>query len=160
MNAPQINQNKTVSKVNFSIIHLVIVYEHTSLIIQTHYTWMTSLFISAKVILDRMPQNAFSKSNAPSVLLSLVLTHPFLNGCLFGVCFLGFMHSSSFWLVLCSHLSPTALNSNLPYWKMDNFGKALNAKSTFIGLKLFHQSGPAVYFSPRNGLKYANVNER
>ena len=32
---------KTVSKVNFSIIHLVTVSELTSLIIQTHYTWTT-----------------------------------------------------------------------------------------------------------------------
>ena len=31
----------------------------------------------------------------------------------------------------------------------------------FIGLtNFFYQSGPAVYFSPRNGFKYANVNEQ
>ena len=44
-----------------------------------------------------------------------MLTHPFLNVCcLVGVCFLGFVHSSSSSLVSCSHLSPTASNSNLP----------------------------------------------
>ena len=41
--------------------------------------------------------------------------HPFLNGCcLVGVCFLGFLYSSSSSSVSCSHLSPTASNSNQP----------------------------------------------
>ena len=40
--APPISQNKTVSKVNFSTIHLVrTVCELTSSIIQRHYTWTT-----------------------------------------------------------------------------------------------------------------------
>ena len=38
---------------------------------------------------------------------------------------------------MCSHLSRTASNSNLPYLKMANFRKASNAKSVFIGLQLF-----------------------
>ena len=54
------------------------------------------LFTSAKVILDQRPQNTFSKNNSSCVLLSLIPTRSFLNGCcLVGVCFLGFMHSSS-----------------------------------------------------------------
>ena len=73
------------------------------------------LFTSVKVILDRRPQNTFSKNNALCVLLSLMPTHPFLNGCcLVGVCFLGFVHSSSSSSVLYSHLSPTASYSNPP----------------------------------------------
>ena len=73
------------------------------------------LFTSAKVILDQRLQNTFSKNNAPCVLLSLLPTRPFLNGCrLVGVSFLGFVLSSSSSLVSCSHLSPTALNSNPP----------------------------------------------
>ena len=43
---------------------------------------------------------------------------------------------------------------------MADFRKALNTKLMFIGLKtFFDQSGPAVYLSPGNGLKYANVHE-
>ena len=72
------------------------------------------LFTSAKVVLDRRPHNTFSNTNAPCVLLSLMPTRPFLNGCLVGVCFLGFVHSSSSSSVSCSHLSPTASNSNQP----------------------------------------------
>ena len=42
-------------------------------------------------------------------------THSLLKGCcLVGVCFLGFMQSSSSSSVSYSHLSPTASNSNLP----------------------------------------------
>ena len=49
------------------------------------------LFTSVKVVLDRRPQNTFSKNNAPCVLLSLMPMHPFLNkSCLVGVCFLAF----------------------------------------------------------------------
>ena len=71
------------------------------------------LFTSAKVVLDRRPQNTFSKHNELCVLLSLMPTCPFLNGCcLVRVCFLGFVHFSSSSSVLCSHLSPTASNSN------------------------------------------------
>ena len=95
------------------------------------------LLASAKVILYRRPQNEFSKNNAPCVLLSLMPTRPFLNGyCLVGVCFLGFMHSSSSSSVLCSHLSLTAPNSGPLYQKMANFCKTSNAKSLFIGLTL------------------------
>ena len=73
------------------------------------------LFTSAKAVLDRRPKNTFTKNNVPCVLLSLMLTRPFLNGCcLVGVCFLGFMHSSSSSSVSCSHLSPTAFNSPTP----------------------------------------------
>ena len=97
-----------------------------------------TLFTSAKVVLDRRPHNTLSKSNAPCVLLSLMSMYSFLNGCcLVGVCFLGFVHSSSSLLVLYSHLSPTALNSNPPYWKMADFRKALDAKLKLIGLKTF-----------------------
>ena len=84
-------------------------------LIQTHYTQMTILSTSLKVILDRRPQNTFSKNNAPCVLLSLMPTRPFLNSCcLVGVCFPGFVHSTSCSSVSCSHLSPTASNSNPP----------------------------------------------
>ena len=85
-------------------------------------------------------------------------THPFLNSCcLVGACFLGFLHSSSSSSVSCSHLSLTALYSNLPYLKMANFRKALNTKSMFIGLNnLVDQPGSAVYFRLGNSLKYAN----
>ena len=64
--------------------------------------------------------------------------HPFLNGCyLVGDSFLGFLHSSSSSPVSCSHLSPTASNSNLPYLKVANC------------IKLWMQSGCSlVYFSP------------
>ena len=62
VDAPPISQNKTVSKVNFSIIYLVrTVCELTSLIIQTHYTRSTILFTSAKVVLQLGPHNTFFK---------------------------------------------------------------------------------------------------
>ena len=65
-----------------------------------------------KVVLDQRLHNTFSKNNAPCVLLSLMLTRPFLNSCcLVGVCFLGFMHSSS---SSCIRLPLTASNSNPP----------------------------------------------
>ena len=110
-------KTKQYQEVNFSIIYLLrTVCELTSSIIQTHYTQKTLiLFTSVKVILDRRLQNTFSKNNTLCVLLSLMPTHPFLNSCcLVGVCFLGFMPSSSFSLVSCSYLSPTASNSNPP----------------------------------------------
>ena len=73
------------------------------------------LFTSAKVDLDRRPHNTYSKNNAPCVLLLLIPTRLFLNSCcLVGACFLGFMHSSSSSSVSCSHVSPTASNSNPP----------------------------------------------
>ena len=85
------------------------------------------LFVSAKVILDRGPQNTFSKNNATCVLLSLMPTRSFLNSCcLVGVCFLGFVRSFSSSSVLCSHLSvisPTASDLNPPYRKMANIRK-------------------------------------
>ena len=50
------------TKVTFSIIHFVrTVRELIFSILQTHYTQMTILFTSAKVVLDRRPQNTFSK---------------------------------------------------------------------------------------------------
>ena len=162
MGAPPINQNKKVSKDNFPTISLVrTVCELTFSIIQTHNKTGTLghsdafiLFTSAKIVADQRPQNTFSKSNAPCM-----LTRPFLNGCdLVGACFLGFLHSSSSLSVSCSHLSPTALTSNPPYRKRANFRKALNAKFMFFGLQnFFDQAGPAIYFIPGNGLKYANV---
>ena len=80
------------------------------------------LFTSVKVVLNRRPQNTFSKNNAPCALLLLMPTSPFLNVCcLVRVCFLGFVQSSSSLSVSCSHLSRTA--SNLPYRKMANFLK-------------------------------------
>ena len=104
-------------------------FYHTSSIIQTHYSDDFILFTLPKVVLHQRPQNTFSKSNAPCVLLSLMLTRPFLNGCcLVGVCFLGFVHSSSSLSVSCSLLSPTASNWNPPYQKMANFHTASNAK--------------------------------
>ena len=80
------------------------------------------LLTSANVVLDRRPLNTFSKTNALCVLLSLMPTCPFFNVCgLVGVCFLGFVPSSSSSSVLCSYLSPTA--SNPPHRKMANFRK-------------------------------------
>ena len=113
-------EEEAVSKVNFSIIHLVrTVSELTFSIIQTHYT-RTTLFC----LHLQKSQNTFSKNNAPCVLLSLMPTRPFLNGCcLVGVCFFGFVHSSSSSSVSCSHFSPTASNSNPPYRKMANLHK-------------------------------------
>ena len=84
------------------------------------------LFTSAQVILNQRLRNTFSKNNAPCVLLSLMPMRPFLNGCcLVGVCFLGFVHSSSSLSVSCSHLSPTPSNSNPPNRKMANLRKVL-----------------------------------
>ena len=89
--------------------------------------------------------------------------HPFLNGCcLVRVCFLGFMLSSSSSSVSCSCLSPTALNPNPPYRKMANFRNVSTQSPCslvyiYIYFFFLNQSGPAVQFSPRNGLKYANV---
>ena len=75
------------------------------------------------------------------MLLLLVPTCPFLNGCcLVRASFFGFLHFSSSLSVLCSHLSPAALNSNPPCLKMAHCCKVSNAKSLFIGLKkLFWQ---------------------
>ena len=82
-----IDQNKKVSKDNFSIIHLVrTVRKHTFSIIQMHYKTATLghsdtfiLFTSAEVVLDQTLQNTFSKSNTPCVLLSLMPTRTFLT---------------------------------------------------------------------------------
>ena len=80
----------------------------------------------------------FLRNNAQGVLILLMPMCPFLNACcLVRVCFLGFVQSSSSSSVSCSHLSPTASNSNPPYRKMANFHKASNAKLMFIGLKTF-----------------------
>ena len=104
------------SKVSKAIHHVRTVCELTFSIIQMRYT-RTPLFCLHL-------QNFFSKNNAPCVLHSLMPTRPFLNGCcLVGVCFLGFMHSSSSSSVSCSHLSMTS--SNLPYGKTANFHKVL-----------------------------------
>ena len=126
--APPISQNKTVSKDNFSTIHLArTVCELTSSIIQVRYTQSDFIFFtSVKVVLEQRPQDTFSRNNAPCVLLSLMPTCPFLNSsCLVTVCLLGFMHSSSSSSVSCSHLPQTASNSNPPYRKMANFRKVL-----------------------------------
>ena len=117
-----------VSKVNFSNFHLVrtVCELKPSNYTDTLHSDDFIVFTSAKVVLDRRPQNTFSKRNAPCVLLSWMPTHPFLNHCcLVRVCFLGFMHSSSSLSVSCSHLSPTASNSNPPFRKMANFSKVL-----------------------------------
>ena len=123
--APPISQDKTVAKVNFSVSdHVRTVLELTSSIINTDTLHLDDfiLFTSAKVFLDQRPQNTFSKNNAPCVLLSLMLTCPFLNGCcMVRVYFLDFVFSSSSSLVSCSHLSLTASNSNPPYRKMATF---------------------------------------
>ena len=76
------NQNSV--KVNFSTINFErTVCEFTS---SMHYTQNFNLFTfaSAKVILDRRPQNTFSKSNARCVLLSPMPTCPFVTA---QVCF-------------------------------------------------------------------------
>ena len=154
--APPINQNKSVKgQLFYHSSCKNSVWTHIPNYTDSLHSDDFILFTSAKVVLHWRTQNTFSKSNAPCVLLSLMLTPPFLNGCcLIGVCFLGFEHSFSSSSVSCSHLSPTASNSNPPYWKMANFRKVLNAKSMFIGLTNFlDQSGPAVYLSPKNGLK-------
>ena len=120
------------------------------------------LFTSAKVVLDRRPQNSFSKNNAPCVLLSLMLTHPFLNSCcLVGVCFLGFLHSSSSSSVSCSHLSPTALNSNpscIGRW-LTSVKHRCEVDVHWFN-KLFEPVRTGHIFQPGNGLKYANVNKQ
>ena len=56
----------------------------------------------------------------------------------------------AFFLLFVGFVPPAAPNSNPPYMKMAYFLKALNAKLTFTGLKLFGQSGPAFQSSPRN----------
>ena len=125
-------KTKKVSKDNSTITHLVrTVCELKFSIIQTHYKAGTlrhsdafSLFTSAKVVPGQRLHNIFSKRNTSCVLLWLMLTRPFLNSCcLHGVCFLGFLHSSSSASASCSHTSPTASNSNLPSLKMANFRK-------------------------------------
>ena len=79
-NAPPISQNEAVSNVNFSSIHLA-VWTHSFNYTDTLHLDDFILFTSAKVVLDRRPQNTFSKNNAPCVLLSLMPTCPFLNIC-------------------------------------------------------------------------------
>ena len=92
------------------------------------------LFTFARVVLDQRPQNIFSKSNAPCVLLLLRPMRPFLNGCsLVGACFLGFLLSSSLTLVSWTRhiwrwLSSIKLNATLmfigcilqPHKKLEN----------------------------------------
>ena len=116
--APPINQNKKMSKDNFSVIYLLRrVSELTFSIIQKHYKsdtlwhldasilFTSAKVLSAKVVLDKRPQKNFLKSNAPCVLLLFTPTCHFLNGwCLVGACFLGFLHSSSSLSVPCIHL--------------------------------------------------------
>ena len=67
---PPISRNEAVSKVNFSIIHLVrTVCELTfSIITDVLHLDDFILFTSAKVVLNRRPQNTFSKNNVPCVL--------------------------------------------------------------------------------------------
>ena len=85
-----------------------------------------SLFTSAKVVLDRRPQKI-----SPKIMHSVCCfcwyqcIFSWMVVVLVGVCFLGFVHSSSSLSVSCSHLIPTALNSNLPYRKMATFHKVL-----------------------------------
>ena len=135
--APPISQNKTVSKVNFSIIHLVrTVCELTSSIIQTHYTRTTLFCLHLRKLfsIEDRRTNTFSYSNVPCVLLSLMPMRRFLNSCcLVRVCFLGFVRSSSSSSVSCSHLSSTASNSNPPYRKMANFRKvSMQSRSSLL----------------------------
>ena len=69
--APPISQTEAVSKVNFSTIHLSEQCELTFSIIQRLYTWTTLFFFtSAKVLLDRRPQNIFFKNNAQCAFLA------------------------------------------------------------------------------------------
>ena len=142
--APPISQNKNSVKGQFFYLSSCknSVWTHIFNYTDALHSDNFILFTSVKVVVDRRPQNTFSKNNAPCVLLLLMLTRPFLNACcLVRVCFLGFVHSSSSSLVLlrCQKLM-------------------------FIGSTNFflpdYQSEPAVYFSPGNGLKYANVNNR
>ena len=127
-----INQNKTVSKVNISIIHLVrTVCELTSSIIQTYNTRTTSFcsHLRKSFLIEDC------RTLSPKAMHHVCYFHScqrVLNGCcLLRVCFIGFVHSSFSSLVSCSHLSPTASNQNLPHWKMANFHNASNAKSMF-----------------------------
>ena len=123
--APQINQSRW-SSVKGQFLY----YSSCKNSVWTHIFNYTDtlhsddfiLFTSAKVVLDRRPQNTSSKNNAPCVLLLLMPACLFLNiYCLVPVCFLGFVDSSSSSSVSCSHLSQTA--SNLPYRQMANFRK-------------------------------------
>ena len=82
-----------------------------------------------------MGKYGWAGRSALCVVLSLMMSRP-NSCCLVGVCFLGFVHSYSSSSFSCSHLSPTASNSNPLYLKMADFRKALNAKSKFTGLKI------------------------
>ena len=66
----------------------------------------------------------------------------------------------AFFLLFVGFVQPLVINSFIfkPAITEDGFRKALNAKLMFIGLKnLVDQTGSAIYFRLRNGLKYANV---
>ena len=91
--APPINQNKTVSKVTFFIIHLVrTVCELTSSIIQTHYTRRTLFCLQLLKSFSSKDRRTCSPKAIHRVCCSV---SPFLNSCcLVRVCFLGFVHSS------------------------------------------------------------------
>ena len=116
------------------------------------------LFTSTKVVLDRRPLNTFSKSNTPSVLLSMMQPRPFFNGCLVRARFLfcAFFHLLS---ILYSRLSLTASNPKPPIWRWPTSVELwMQNLPSLVFKNLFDQSGLAVYIIPRNGLKYANVN--
>ena len=121
------------------------------------------LFTSAQVVPDR---RTLSKNNAPCVLLSLTLAHPFLNGCcLVGVCFLGF--DRAFFLLFVGFLQPLITDS-FEFKPAIIIGRWLTSAKLRTQsrcllpwfINFFDRSGSAVYFSPGNGLKYAIVNKQ
>ena len=115
----QMHHQSVKTKVNFSITHLVrTVCQLTTSTKQTHYTWTTLFCIHLRNSFSIEHRRTLSPpKNTPCVLLSLMLTRPFLSSFgLVGVCFLRFVHFSSSSSVSFSHLSPTAM-------KMANFYK-------------------------------------
>ena len=74
-----------------------------------------------------------------------------------------FLWYSAFFLLFVGFVQPLITDSVefKPTVKEDDYlPYNFDAKSMFIGLTNFlDQSGPAVYFSPRNGLKYASTND-
>ena len=111
--APPISQNKTVSKVNFSINHLVrTVCELTSSIIQTHYTQTTLFYLHVRKLFSIEDRRTLSPKTMHHVCC--------FRWCLHSLSWTVVVWSEFVSLVLCSHLS-TASNSNPPYRKTANF---------------------------------------
>ena len=154
----------TQNSVNFSIIHLVRrVRKFTSSIIQTHYTHQDDfiLFASAKAILDQRPQNNFSKNSATCVLLSLMPTHPFLNGCcLVRVYFLGLciLPPLCRFRAVTYHQQLRIRIRHIRRW-LPSIKFRCKVNVHWFN-KLFWPIRTGRTLQSRNDLKYANVNER